>query len=557
VILSVSICNRKGKILLARQYVPMSRLRIEGLLAAFPKLIDADERSRSKQHTFIETTEVRYIYQPLDTLYLLLVTNMQSNILSDLSTLRMIAKLIPEYCGGHDEETVSNHAFNLLYALDEVVTPMGYKEPCSYNQIAEFVKMDSAEEKLSQIIEESKIKNAQEVMDKKRLEFEKQRAEERKRMVGSRPLDAIGAFSSRFGGNDSQNHNVTHISSDSYMASHRGSESGNVRIETHDNNRHSKYSRDDRDGSDSDRSKSSRSRRKPGSGMTLKAPKKQDKLFKEAAEHDKAHLDASKFEAMLKTNGGGDDVTNNADLSPIEISISERLMVTLDRDGAMKKFEVKGDMEVVVNDPDSTQCVIETNVNPKRKLDFGKPTWKVHPRMNSSEWKRGVLCLKDLQKKFKVGRSNKTAILRWRMATKDEDRLPLTIEFWPEQEAGAVTVSAQFSTSAPLKNAIITFPTPTKREPEISSCEHGDTAFYKTDHELQWILNDLEPDSSGSLEYVVEDVDVEDLWPISVHFEMEDTYSQIQVTKVRDIDDEQTFEHSLRNSCVAEKYIME
>ena len=143
------------------------------------------------------------------------------------------------------------------------------------------------------------------------------------------------------------------------------------------------------------------------------------------------------------------------------------------------------------------------------------------------------------------------------MATKDEDRLPLTIEFWPEQEAGAVTVSAQFSTSAPLKNAIITFPTPTKREPEISSCEHGDTAFYKTDHELQWILNDLEPDSSGSLEYVVDDVDVEDLWPISVHFEMEDTYSQIQVTKVRDIDDEQTFEHSLRNSCVAEKYIME
>ena len=175
--------------------------------------------------------------------------------------------------------------------------------------------------------------------------------------------------------------------------------------------------------------------------------KKQNKLLEEAAAHDKATLDTSKFEAMLKTNDVADDLVDAADLSPIEITISERLMVTLDRDGAMKKFEVKGDMEVVVNDPDSTQCVIETNVNPKRKLEFGKPTWKVHPRMNSTEWKKGVLCLKDLQKKFKVGRSNKTAILRWRMATKDEDRLPLTIEFWPEQESGAVTVSAQWEAS--------------------------------------------------------------------------------------------------------------
>ena len=177
--------------------------------------------------------------------------------------------------------------------------------------------------------------------------------------------------------------------------------------------------------------------------------------------------------------------------------------------------------------------------------------------MNSSEWKKGVLCLKDLQKKFRVGRSSKQSILKWRMSTSDEDRLPLTLEFWPEEDSGAVTVNAQFTSSAALKHAIITFPTPTKQEPEISSCEHGDTSFYRNDQELQWILNDLEPDSTGSLEYVVDGVDVEDMWPISVHFEMESTYSQIQVTKVRDIDDEETFEHSVRNTCIAEKYIME
>jgi hypothetical protein len=34
----------------------MSRLRIEGLLAAFPKLMGGDD----KQHTYLETEAVRY-----------------------------------------------------------------------------------------------------------------------------------------------------------------------------------------------------------------------------------------------------------------------------------------------------------------------------------------------------------------------------------------------------------------------------------------------------------------------------------------------------------------
>ena len=75
--------------LVSRQFVDMSRIRIEGLLAAFPKLVGT-----GKQHTYIETENVRYVYQPIEALYLLLVTNKQSNILEDLDTLRMLSKLV-------------------------------------------------------------------------------------------------------------------------------------------------------------------------------------------------------------------------------------------------------------------------------------------------------------------------------------------------------------------------------------------------------------------------------------------------------------------------------
>ncbi len=75
--------------LVSRQFMDMSRIRIEGLLAAFPKLVGS-----GKQHTYVETENVRYVYQPMENLFLLLVTNKQSNILEDLETLRLISKLV-------------------------------------------------------------------------------------------------------------------------------------------------------------------------------------------------------------------------------------------------------------------------------------------------------------------------------------------------------------------------------------------------------------------------------------------------------------------------------
>ena len=51
--------------------------------------MDADS-----EHTFVETENVRYLYQPLESVYMLIITNKSSNIIEDLDTLHLMAKLV-------------------------------------------------------------------------------------------------------------------------------------------------------------------------------------------------------------------------------------------------------------------------------------------------------------------------------------------------------------------------------------------------------------------------------------------------------------------------------
>ena len=132
--------------MLSRQFREISRSRIEGLLASFPKLADS-----STQHTTVEQDNVRYVYQPLDELYMVLITNRQSNILQDIDSLHLFAQVVTSICKSLDEREILRNAYEVLSAFDEVVT-LGYRENLSLSQIKTFLEMESHEERIQEII---------------------------------------------------------------------------------------------------------------------------------------------------------------------------------------------------------------------------------------------------------------------------------------------------------------------------------------------------------------------------------------------------------------------
>ena len=166
----------------------MQRSRVEALLASFPKLADT-----ASQHTTVEQDNVRFVYQPLDELYMVLITNRQSNILQDINTLHLFAQVVGTICKSMDEREITRHAYELLSAFDEVVT-LGYRENLTVSQIKTFLDMESHEERIQEIIARNKELEASEERKRKAKQLEIQRKEMSRQMRGNAGMGRQPSF---------------------------------------------------------------------------------------------------------------------------------------------------------------------------------------------------------------------------------------------------------------------------------------------------------------------------------------------------------------------------
>ena len=171
--LSLVICNKNARIIFARQFFNITRMDLEEYIVQFSRGVDS-----CKEITHFESDKVRYIFIPIESLYLILITTKNSNIIEDTEILKLVYRLIQDLCGSITSESIVKNAYEIMLGIDDIVS-LGYRNSVTLGQIKQYLQMESIEEqeyKRKKREQEEKVKR--ELAEKGR-EFDKQRREKK------------------------------------------------------------------------------------------------------------------------------------------------------------------------------------------------------------------------------------------------------------------------------------------------------------------------------------------------------------------------------------------
>jgi hypothetical protein len=482
----------------------MNRLRVEGLLAAFPKLV-----GHAKQHTFVETDSVRYVYQPLENqMYLLLVTTKASNIVEDLGTLRLLAKVVPDVAGSLQEQAINEHAFDLIFAFDEVLTAGGYKEDATLSSIRTNLIMDSHEEKVADALKEAKEQAAKKDMDRRAKEIkDRQMAQLRQNLVSGQGLGTgmgpTGGMEGFGGGGPPQG--------------------GGMFDQFNDNGGQPQFQQFQAP----EPPKPEPPKVLAKSGMKLgggKAVKKDSLMAAMAAEDNLFPLASS--------NGMGNVAAapSAAPSTPLTLALEEKITVVMNREGGIDSSEVKGTLTLTANTDVGASAVVHVNKNVLDSLSSW--TFQTHPKVDKKTYEQqGMLSLKG-GKGFPVSRG--VGILRWSYG--GDDAAPITINCWPEDEGtGSINVNVEFEltrTDLVLNDVNILLPLGTTDPPVMESID----GQYKHDPRagmMCWHFDVVDANNStGSMEFSIAGSNTDAFFPVQVGFSSDTLLCPIDVTGI-------------------------
>jgi len=535
VVLSAAVCTKNGKALMSRQFVDMTRIRIEGLLAAFPKLLGTG----NQQHTFIETDSVRYVYQPIEGLFLLLITNKASNIVEDLETLRLLSKVLPDIAQGVTEEAVQGKMFELVFAFDEVITTGGYREQISLQQIQTNLSMESHEEKLHKMIEQSKVASAKDEADRKAKTIR----EERKKMEG------IGGGSSMSGGGGgSMEGGMGGGGSDAF-----GSNGGGGFDPTGGSS--SPYgggSSSPFGGSSEPPPPAEPVKKVKGMSLGMKS-KKEMQMDKLVAEDNLTPVPPAGGEAAAVSATAAPAAAPQV-THPVTIVMEERVNAALNREGALESLEIKGTMTLTPTVDEACKCKVAIAGTKNELFAF-----QTHPKVDKKAYEAsGTLQLKDLTKGFPKGKP--VGVLRWSMSTQDDDQVPISINCWPEEDGQDMNVNVEYNVNSvhELHNVCISIPLGTSNVPQIISMDSGTHTHSRNAEELIWEIPLIDAaNKSGTLEFNVQQKDSDAFFPINISFGSQQLHAGIDVGAVISTESNAPVQFGLTKGLVTESYKIE
>lgn len=218
-------------------------------------------------------------------------------------------------------------------------------------------------------------------------------------------------------------------------------------------------------------------------------------------------------------------VSTSGDRDAIHATVDEKISAKLSRDGVLKSFSVKGDLQLRISDPTLTKVKLDLVANAIHGAQF-----KTHPNVDKAQFNTSkVIQLKDTSKGFPA--NNSVGVLRW-SATAPADSsgvLPITFTVWVNKgsdESFTITVDYEMTGSDSLHDVVVTIPYSTS-EPAISSF---DAVYEVSGDSLEWTIGAVdESNATGAFEFEAQAEDEAEFFPMSVRFSKSKPYVDVDV----------------------------
>lgn len=551
VVLSASILSNRGsKPLVSRQFVEMNRMRVEGLLAAFPKLM-----GHSKQHTFVETDAVRYVYQPLENnMFLLLITTKASNIVEDLGTLRLLAKVVPDVTGSISEHAINEHAFEIIFAFDEVLTTGGYKEDISPSTIRTNLEMHSHEEEMALMLKKSKEDAAKEQMQQQAKAIkDRQMAALRDNLMNGgaggagRPQTGMVGFG---GGGPQQGGGGGFDMFSQQQGGQGGGMGGQPGGGFPSDNPYANLGKSNEPEPEAPKVVA-KGMKLGGIGGT----KKKDSLMAGMLAEDNLAGSSNAADPFgLGLGASAAPAVPSAPSAPATIIVEEKIVVQMSREGEVKEAEVKGTITYTANTDAGTMANVAVNKGVYSSKCNAGWSFATHPKVDKKTYEQsGILTLKG-GKPYPLNRP--VGILRWNYS--GEDAAPFTVNCWPEDMGdGAINVNMEFElqrSDAVITDVNILLPLGTTDPPAIEAID----GQYKHDANtgmMCWHHDVIDANnSSGSLEFSVAGGDADVFFPVQIAFTSQSLMCPMEITSIVNLTSGASIPNNMTVRVVPESY---
>jgi hypothetical protein len=393
---------------------------------------------------------------------------------------------------------------------------LGYRENLSLQQIRTFLEMESHEERIQEIISRNKEFEASEERKRKAKQLEMQRKEMNRGIGGG-----MGSSSSGRGPASRPTYtppSKPEITYDSYEA---------------------------------EKKKSAFSSAPKGKGMQLGKKSKTTDMF-EKVRHEMGGDADERAPLVGASSTPSHEVSSPAQAysyddtpaEPIMITISEQISAEVARDGNVKSFDIKGNLNVRISDPSLTRIKLEVSSDSTTGAQF-----RTHPNVDKAAFNSGVLQLKDQSKEFPL---TNQSLLRWQQKSGTAP-IAFSVLISPQQPAlmwdkviaddkpgyrqdGPIWVNQRYTVTVEyelqneqntLRDVVVSIPFQ-RAEPIVTTT---DETYEVAGDSLDWTLPVVsEENATGAFEFEAEAEEQSEFFPMKVGFRMEKPVVDVDVS---------------------------